>query len=100
METVPEAWIYLIGIIVPFVAGLLLKSGWPAEVKFVIVVIISGLFGAGSLWVQGSLVPAEWTPEGLVIITSQVFVASQVIWHGLIKRLPGVRAWLEQTLVS
>lgn len=100
METVPEAWVYLIGIIVPFIAGLLLKSGWAAEVKFVVVVIVSGVLGAGSLWAQGSLVPAEWSPEAIVVVTSQVFVASQVVWHGLVKRLPGVRGWLEKTLVA
>lgn len=100
METVPEAWVYLVGVLVPFVAGLLIKSGWAAELKFVVVVIVSGVLGAGSLWVEGSLVPTEWSPENIVLLTGQVFIASQVIWHGLIKRLPGLREWLERTLVS
>lgn len=99
MET-PEAWVYLVGIAVPFIAGLLIKSGWPAETKFVIVLIVSGILGAGSLWTEGSLIPVEWSPENVVLLTAQVFIASQVVWHGFVKRLPGVRKWLEDHLIS
>lgn len=100
VTTAPDAWMYLIGVIIPFIAGLLMRSGFPAEIKFIIVIVVSAVVGGVTLWVRGELIPGEITPENLVLVLAQVFMASQATWHLLIKRLPGVRDWLDRTGIS
>lgn len=87
-----DAVALLLGIIVPFVVGLLAKASWPAAAKFVIALVVSGIAGAAALWSQDMLSDLSW--ETAVQTLALVVLAGQATYALFVRSIPGLNDWL------
>jgi hypothetical protein len=90
--TIVQMWGYVIGLLLPFVLGLLLKHSWANWLKFVIVLVVSAIVGVISLAIAGSLRAAS--VEDWLLLIGNIAIASQVTFFFFIDRLPKLKAWL------
>ena len=90
-----QALALILAIIIPFVAGLLTRATWPSWVRFSVVVVLSALVGAGTLYYAGGLV---FTAETYLVTVAAIIGASQTIYAFLI-RTTGLKPWIDSHLV-
>lgn len=77
-----QSYALLLAIVVPFVAGLLTRASWPSWLRFVVVLVLSGLVGAGTLYYTGAL---SFTADNYLITVAAIVGVSQTTYAILIK---------------
>lgn len=94
MEAWNELWlIVVVGILIPFVTGLLVKRSWPQGVKVVIAFVVSAIVGAGTVYLSNG-----WEGElGTTILLC--FGAGQFWFWLLVKAVPGLNEWLQSHFI-
>lgn len=90
-----QALALILAIIIPFVAGLLTRATWPSWVRFAVVVVLSALVGAGTLFYAGGLV---FTAEAYLVTVAAIIGASQTVYAFLIKAT-GLNTWVDSHLI-
>jgi hypothetical protein len=79
-----QLWAMLIGLLVPFVAGLLMKKSWASAWKFLIALVTAAVVGVGSVAVAGDL---HLGADYVVVTIGAVLAAGQASFYFIVDKV-------------
>jgi hypothetical protein len=91
-----EAYGLLIAILLPFIVGLLTRATWPHWARFCVLLLLSAAVGAGTLYYSGAL---SFTAETYLVTVMAIVGAGQTVYALGVRTIPGLKDWIDQTLV-
>jgi hypothetical protein len=94
MENLPSGWVWLIGVIAPLLASLVLKKSWDGRIKQAIAMGLSVSLAVLVMWIDGSLKTLPL--ENMAVVIGSVFGVAELmykqVWQPLILESPAEKA--------
>jgi CBS-domain-containing membrane protein len=94
MSVLPSGWVWLIGVIAPLLASLVLKKSWDGRIKQAIAMGLSVSLAVLVMWIDGSLKTLPL--ENMAVVIGSVFGVAELmykqVWQPLILESPAEKA--------
>jgi CBS-domain-containing membrane protein len=94
MSVLPSGWVWIIGLVAPLLASLVLKKSWDGRIKQAIAMGLSVGLAILVMWIDGSLKTLPL--ENMAVVLGAVFGSAELmykqVWQPLILDSPAEKA--------